>query len=185
VTRNDGVLDAWDLFYRQNSPAYSHKVSNVPLSTVGVQPAGGRHIAVGDVTGTVSLLEMSENLSVPPHSEKMAMGLSFERESKREENLEKRALALARARKAVTGGGGGEPPTSPTSTSPTKTEPLPTNESTGGSQHSAVGFDASSNGTDEAIEKLEREFSSLTGSGVESVESSKESASEDTKAGDS
>jgi dynein intermediate chain 2 len=71
----DGVLDFWDIFYRQNAVAYSHKVADHPLSSISVQgtaqSGGGRLIAVGDVNGTVSLLEVSENLAVPPASEKV------------------------------------------------------------------------------------------------------------------
>jgi hypothetical protein len=44
---------------------------------------------------------MSDNLAVPESHEKNAIGVMFERESKREENLEKRALALARAARAA------------------------------------------------------------------------------------
>lgn len=101
----DGVLDVWDILYRQNAPAYSHKVADHPLSCLSVQgtaqSGGGRLLAVGDVNGTVSLLEMSENLAVPPPSEKVGISSMFDRESKREENLEKRAIALARAAKAA------------------------------------------------------------------------------------
>jgi len=171
----DGVLDFWDIFYRQNAVAYSHKVADHPLSSISVQgtaqSGGGRLIAVGDVNGTVSLLEVSENLAVPPASEKVRVvpaaasarpsdglhgasfarlcvharhplaapslstratsalpafltsplsvhtirpvpqaGISalFERESKREENLEKRAIALARAARAAGTKGGAE-----------------------------------------------------------------------------
>lgn len=58
-------------------------------------------MAVGDVSGCVTLLELSDNLCTPQPNEKLLLGAFFERESKREENLEKRALALARAAKAA------------------------------------------------------------------------------------
>lgn len=110
TARMDGVLDVWDIFHRQNAPAYSHKVADAALSSIAVQgtaqSGGGRLIAVGDVSGTVSLLEVSENLAVPPAAEKVGMGLMFERESRREESLEKRAIALARAAKAASAKGG-------------------------------------------------------------------------------
>lgn len=110
TARMDGVLDVWDIYHRQNAPAYSHKVADAALSSIAVQgtaqSGGGRLIAVGDVSGTVSLLEVSENLAVPPASEKVGMGLMFERESRREESLEKRAIALARAAKAASAKGG-------------------------------------------------------------------------------
>lgn len=102
--RQDGVLDVWDYFNRQNAVAYSHKVSDVALSSISIQGnmqnGGGKLVAVGDVNGTVSLLEVSDNLAVCQASEKVAIGLLFDRESKREENLEKRAQALARLARA-------------------------------------------------------------------------------------
>lgn len=103
VSRQDGVLDAWDYYYRQSSPTYSHKVADVPLSCISVQGSaqsgGGKLVAVGDANGTVSLLELSDNLAVTQPNEKLLIGAMFDRESKREENLEKRAIALARAAK--------------------------------------------------------------------------------------
>lgn len=105
TARMDGVVDCWDYYYRQNSCAYSHKVSDAALSSISVQGSpqsgGGRLVAVGDVNGTVSLLELSENLAMAQHNEKVVIGAMFDRESKREENLEKRAQALARAARAA------------------------------------------------------------------------------------
>lgn len=105
VTRMDGVVDVWDYYQRQSTPTYSHKVSDAALSSISVQGSpqggGGKLVAVGDVNGTVSLLEVSDNLAQVQPNEKLMMGAMFERESKREENLEKRALALARAAKAA------------------------------------------------------------------------------------
>ena len=69
----DGVLSVWDLLVRQREPVYSHKVADVALSSLAVQgtpmSGGGRLVAVGDVAGTVSLLEVSANLAVPPAHE--------------------------------------------------------------------------------------------------------------------
>ena len=123
VGRHDGVLDAWDFYQRQSAPTYSHKVSEAPLSCVAVhgsaQGGGGRLTAVGDAAGSVALLEMSENLALNQPNEKLLIGALFDRESKREESLEKRAIALARAAKlkksasaeggAEAAAGGGEP----------------------------------------------------------------------------
>ena len=150
----DGVLDVWDIYTRQNAVTYSYKVSESALSSIAVQgtaqSGGGRLAAVGDVNGTVALLEVSSNLAVPPPTEKVRSSVApqaagrrmrehpelpvhhaacasnhsslthncsssraqaiisglFERESKREENLEKRAIALARAARAAAGKGG-------------------------------------------------------------------------------
>ena len=61
----DGVLDLWKFFHRQNEVAYSHKIENVSLSSTGVQvnsSSEGRLVAVGDVDGSVSLLEVCDSL---------------------------------------------------------------------------------------------------------------------------
>jgi redox-sensitive bicupin YhaK (pirin superfamily) len=80
-------------------PSFVH----VPRARLPLIDAPGvqLRLIVGDALGNVTLLEMSETLAVPHPSEKLAVGLAFERESKREENLEKRALALAHARTCI------------------------------------------------------------------------------------
>ena len=101
VTRMDGVIDIWDYFYRQNEVAYSHKVGDAMLTSVAVQGTtqqGGRLIAVGDVTGTVSLLEVCESLAASQSNERKAIDLMFEREMKQEKNLEARERDLRRQR---------------------------------------------------------------------------------------
>jgi dynein intermediate chain 2 len=70
VTRMDGVVDVWDYFYRQNEVAYTHKVGDAVLTSIALQgvPTSGHSasklIAVGDVEGTVSLLEVCDSLAV-------------------------------------------------------------------------------------------------------------------------
>jgi dynein intermediate chain 2 len=70
VTRMDGVIDIWDYFYRQNEVAYTHKVGDAMLSSIAVQGmassghSASKFVAVGDVEGTVSLLEVCESLSI-------------------------------------------------------------------------------------------------------------------------
>lgn len=101
VTRMDGVVDIWDYFYRQNEVAYSHKVGDAMLTSVAVQGTiqqGGRLVAVGDVTGTVSLLEVCESLAASQSNERKAIDLMFEREMKQEKNLEARERDLRRQR---------------------------------------------------------------------------------------
>lgn len=104
VTRMDGVVDIWDYYHRQNAVAYSHKVGDHQLSSIAVQgnlQTGGRLVAVGDVNGTVSLLEVSDGLAVSQPNEKVAILGMLEREAKREKNLEKRAIELARRARAT------------------------------------------------------------------------------------
>lgn len=109
VTRSDGVMDVWDISHNQNEVAYSHKVSDAALSSIGIQ---GNTLAVGDANGTVFLLEVSDSLAHPQQSEKSAVNAMLERETKREKNLEarerdiKRAKAQAEAMKNANEGGG-------------------------------------------------------------------------------
>jgi len=106
VTRMDGVVDIWDYFYRQNEVAYSHKVGDASLSSISVQGGaanqdhGGRLVAIGDVQGTVSLLEVCDSLTVPQSQEKQAISNMFDREQKQEKNLEAREKDLRRLRQA-------------------------------------------------------------------------------------
>merc|ERR1711988_2038140 len=100
VTRMDGVVDIWDYFYRQNEVAYTHKVGDEPLSSIEVSAAAGRLVAVGDVVGTVSLLEVCESLATSQANEKNAISNMFDRETKQEKNLEVRERDLKRAKAA-------------------------------------------------------------------------------------
>lgn len=105
LIRDDGVLDIWDLLASHTAPVYSHKVSDIALSSIAVQGVqsngGGRYVAIGDINGNVSLLEISSGVCVPQSNEKVELQLMFDRESRREDNLERRALALARAARAA------------------------------------------------------------------------------------
>lgn len=108
VTRMDGVVDVWDFFYRQNEVAYSHKVGDVALSAVSVQYGagcgGGKLVAVGDVNGMISLLELSDGLATAQPNEKAAINGMFERETKREKNLEAREKELRRKKASMEDG---------------------------------------------------------------------------------
>ena len=58
------------------------------------QSSGGKLVAMGDVTGTVSLLEVCESLAAPQANERKAIDLMFEREMKQEKNLEVRKFFI-------------------------------------------------------------------------------------------
>jgi hypothetical protein len=83
--------------------AYSHKVGDTMLSSIAVQGSlqqGGKLVAMGDVQGTVSLLEVCESLAASQSSERKAIDLMFEREMKQEKNLEAREREIKRQRAA-------------------------------------------------------------------------------------
>ena len=101
VTRSDGIVDVWDMSHNQNKAAYSHKVSDAALSSIGVEGSaqqGGKLVAVGDVHGTVSLLEVCDALATPQPNEKAVVNAMLERETKREKNLGVRELETRRAK---------------------------------------------------------------------------------------
>lgn len=67
----------------------------IPTSVPGSLNLGmGKMIALGDATGTVSLLELCDSLAIPQLNEKKAIELMFEREMKQEKNLEAREREL-------------------------------------------------------------------------------------------
>jgi len=87
LTRMDGFLDVWDFFYRQNEVAYSQKVSDAVLTCLQIN---GSMAAIGDSDGTVSMMSMCRTLydhTLNPR-EKEIMGTIFERETRREKNLD-------------------------------------------------------------------------------------------------
>ena len=99
VARSDGVVDVWDYYHRQNEVALSHKVGDAPLSCIALSgeststdrgatgPSAGKLMAVGDAEGTVSLVQLSDSLALPQANERAAIVGMFERETKREKNL--------------------------------------------------------------------------------------------------
>merc|ERR1712159_337667 len=101
--RMDGIVDVWDYFYRQNEVAYTHKVGDCALSSIANDATTGRLLSVGDVEGTVALMEVCDSLATPQHNEKSAIGAMLERETKQEKNLELRERDLRRARDKAKG----------------------------------------------------------------------------------
>jgi dynein intermediate chain 2 len=84
----------WDYYYRQNEVAFSHKVSDAPLTCIkisyqgsGNQILGGKLVAIGDQDGTVTLLELCESLYTLQKNERDIMGEIFNREMIKEKNL--------------------------------------------------------------------------------------------------
>jgi dynein intermediate chain 2 len=84
------------------------QVGDTMLSSIAVQASspsqpqlqGGKLVAVGDVAGTVTLLELCDSLAVPQPNERKAVDQMFEREIKQEKNLEARERDLRRQKSA-------------------------------------------------------------------------------------
>jgi len=87
LCRHDGRMDTWDYFYRMNEVSLSQKVSDNALTSLSVQ-AGGQLAAVGDSDGVITLLSLCDGLVQPQPNEKVLIGQMFDREAKRERNLE-------------------------------------------------------------------------------------------------
>mmetsp|Transcript_17717 Transcript_17717/g.48204 ORF Transcript_17717/g.48204 Transcript_17717/m.48204 type:complete len:583 (-) Transcript_17717:175-1923(-) len=87
LCRHDGRLDTWDYFYRMNEVSLSQKVSDCALTSLSVQ-AQGQLAAVGDADGVITLLQLCDGLAHPMPNEKNLIGQIFERETKREKNLD-------------------------------------------------------------------------------------------------
>lgn len=101
VISMDGFLNVWDFLHRQNEVVYSHKIGNASLSSIGIQgnvQFGGKLVAVGDSNGSVNLLEVCDSLAVPQNGEKAAINAMFERESRREKNLEIREREMKKTK---------------------------------------------------------------------------------------
>merc|ERR1719220_2733201 len=70
-----------------NEVSLSQKVSDCSLTSLSMQ-ASGSLLAVGDSEGVISLMELCDGLVQPGPNEKNLIGQMFERETKREKNLE-------------------------------------------------------------------------------------------------
>lgn len=99
LSRQDGYLDVWDYYYRMNETVLSHKVSDHALTSLNVQSQGSL-IAVGDADGCISLLQLCDGLTQIQPNEKNALGMIFDRETKREKNLEQIKKQAAGVKKA-------------------------------------------------------------------------------------
>jgi dynein intermediate chain 2 len=93
TTRMDGVLDVWDYYYKQNDPVLSVQVSDAGLTSFNLHDQG-KLMTTGDAKGNVCLLDLYEGLAVMQANEKQSIAQMFERETKREKNLEARQKEL-------------------------------------------------------------------------------------------
>ena len=87
-------MDVWDFFYKQNDPVLNIKVNEgCALTSFNIQ-SEGKMIVCGSSDGTTTMYELSEGLTVMQQNEKASIQQMFERESKREKNLETRQKEL-------------------------------------------------------------------------------------------
>lgn len=98
TTKHDGTLDVWDYYHKQNDPTFSTKVSDAGLASIKVQ-AAGKMVALGSLDGTVTVLQLSRGLYEPQKEEKSSIAQMFERELRREKNLELRYIQRKRDEK--------------------------------------------------------------------------------------
>ena len=98
TTKLDGTLDAYDYYHKQHDPTFSTKVSDSGLASIKVQ-AGGKMVALGSLDGTVTVLQLSRGLYEPQKEEKSNISQMFERELRREKNLELRYIQRKRDEK--------------------------------------------------------------------------------------
>ncbi|CAB1420428.1 unnamed protein product [Pleuronectes platessa] len=89
TVKMDGVLDVWDILFKQNDPTLSLKVSDKALNSLCIQD-NGRLVACGSQQGEATLLEICSGLSTLQKNEKNLLAAMFERETKREKILEAR-----------------------------------------------------------------------------------------------
>ena len=95
----DGEMDVWDYYYKQDDPTLSVKVTEgTPLTSFNVQDTG-RLVTVGAADGSATLMELCEGLYAPQPSEKQSVNQMFDRETKREKNLEAAAKDVRNAAK--------------------------------------------------------------------------------------
>jgi len=86
LTRRDGYVDVWDYYYRMNEVSLSQKISDAALTSVSI--SGQNLMAVGDADGVITLMELCDALVQIAPNEKNALLQIFDRETKREKNLE-------------------------------------------------------------------------------------------------
>jgi dynein intermediate chain 2 len=89
TTKMDGTLDVWDYLHKQNDPSLSIQVSDAGLHTLRVQDQG-QLVATGAMDGLVTLMTVCDGLHQMQPGEKQGINSMFERETKREKNLEAR-----------------------------------------------------------------------------------------------
>jgi dynein intermediate chain 2 len=95
----------WDYYYKQNDPTLPVKVTEgARLTSFDVQTTdnaatNGRLVTVGAADGSATLMELCEGLYQQQPNEKQTMSQIFDRETRREKNLEAAAKDARNAAK--------------------------------------------------------------------------------------
>ncbi|KAM9794479.1 dynein axonemal intermediate chain 2 [Syngnathus typhle] len=93
TVKMDGVLDIWDVLFKQTEPTLSVKVCDEALYSLRLHESG-RLVACGSQQGSATILEICSGLSNLQKNEKSLMAEMLEREAKREKILEARQKEL-------------------------------------------------------------------------------------------
>lgn len=88
-----GTLDVWDILFKQTSPALTVQVCEESLHCLRVHDQG-KLVACGSHSGSITLLELSNSLSLLQPDEKQNISALFDRETHREKILEGRRREL-------------------------------------------------------------------------------------------
>lgn len=104
LCRGDGFIDTWDYYYRMNEVSLTQKVSDASLTSISIHQQGSL-MAIGDADGTITLMQLCDSLVQMAPNEKNMIGQMFDRETKREKNLEAIKKAGGGMKKAEQGGG--------------------------------------------------------------------------------
>ncbi|KAK6628851.1 hypothetical protein RUM43_002667 [Polyplax serrata] len=89
LTREDGILDLWDILQEQKQAFLSFKLSDQPLTCMRVRDDGELVVAANSV-GTAFVVRYSSNLAETSKNDKVFLSAMFDRESHREKLLEAR-----------------------------------------------------------------------------------------------
>lgn len=97
--KKDGYIDFWNFLYNFNEPIIKHKLCNCSITEIENHPQN-KYVALGTETGDIHILKLGESFCKINSEEKNALDELFERESKREKNLEyiRKQLSCAKKR---------------------------------------------------------------------------------------
>lgn len=84
-----GMFYYWDLLRKYKEPVVTLQLSKYGLTRMAPH-SEGKSVAVGDCHGALYLLHLSESMTIPGNRDKLLMGQTYERETKREHILDNR-----------------------------------------------------------------------------------------------